>query len=151
MSGVTVEEGNRRLLVLAEFLEKLPGERFDYSVWVGVDWQGKSDLSCGTSACALGWAATIPEFQHLGLRLARERGDTGAGFVCLGEPRKDMALYSQSMRAARELFNVTTLEAEYLFHPDHGDPNGSDEFSPPEDATASEVAAHIRRFVKGRS
>jgi hypothetical protein len=32
---ITTEEGNRRLLVLAEFLEKLPEKRFNYEYWVG--------------------------------------------------------------------------------------------------------------------
>lgn len=30
-------------------------------------------LSCGTSACALGWAATMPYFRKLGLRFNQQR------------------------------------------------------------------------------
>jgi hypothetical protein len=29
----------------------------------------KSIMDCGTTACALGWAATIPEFRRAGLRM----------------------------------------------------------------------------------
>lgn len=48
-----------RLLALAAFLEKLPRRRFNYETWLGADWDGQPDLSCGTTACAFGWACTI--------------------------------------------------------------------------------------------
>lgn len=64
-----------RLLKLAEFLEQMQPERFNYRYWVGLNWGGKEDLSCGTSACAFGWACTMPEFQQQGLHMyAREDG-----------------------------------------------------------------------------
>ncbi|MGH7749129.1 MAG: hypothetical protein ACREQ5_30855, partial [Candidatus Dormibacteria bacterium] len=69
--AVDINTGNARLLRLADFLENdVPADRFDFAHWVGKDWAGAPDLSCGTSACALGWATTIPEFQALGLKLS---------------------------------------------------------------------------------
>lgn len=66
---VSLAVGNRRLVKLAAFLEKLPRNRFDYSRFIGADWEGGQNLECGTTACALGWAATMPEFRRLGVRL----------------------------------------------------------------------------------
>lgn len=50
-----------RLLVLADYLEKLPEERFNISYWQMV--------ACGSIACALGHACYIPAFQEAGLKL----------------------------------------------------------------------------------
>lgn len=60
-----------RLEMLAEKHEydHVMQERFDYSRWVGQDWKGMQDLSCGTRACSMGFAATMPVFQALGLSL----------------------------------------------------------------------------------
>jgi hypothetical protein len=133
------ETSNKRLLKLARFLEKLPNERFNYAYWVGKDWKGASDLSCGTTACALGWAAVMPEFRKLGLELRRDPNirpilpiiqnrNTGSGFIS----------------AAMEIFGLTLHQAEKLFIPYTYPPSrGRLLYS----STAKEVAAHIRRFV----
>lgn len=148
-------ESARRLNLLADFLEKLSPARFDYGRWVGDSWAGKQDLSCGTTACALGWAAAIPEFQALGLELATVGG---FGFVRLtGEER---APSSASSDAGSAVFFLGEDEFEFLFLPlpacdasDDGEPCefedcescGSDH--PLDDATAADVASHIRAFV----
>ncbi len=49
-----------RLEVLSKFLRTLPVKKFDIETW-------RSD--CGTTACAIGWACTIPEFQEAGLEI----------------------------------------------------------------------------------
>lgn len=95
---------NRRLLKLADFLEKLPRKRFDYGVFVGPDWEGAQDLSCGTTACALGWAAAMPEFRRLGLHFSKY----GDG-VILGD-LSDFA-------AGAEIFGLTNNETDFLFSP----------------------------------
>ncbi len=78
----------RRLLKLADFLESLPRNRFCLERWVGRGWEGKPDLSCGTTACALGWATTIPEFRKLGVRMKKETraNAPGPGLVGRREP-----------------------------------------------------------------
>ncbi len=90
-----------RLLLLADFLETVPPERFDMARWTGVDWAGKSDLSCGTAACAMGWATTIPQFRKLGLKLNK-----------FGVPEfKSYFGYG----AATRLFDIDFYETTYLF------------------------------------
>lgn len=74
----------RRLTKLADYMERLPksaGRHFNMGSWFaheGLHDHGlspkqtitKRELSlCGTTACALGWAATCPAFQRLGLGL----------------------------------------------------------------------------------
>lgn len=75
----TIATGNRRLLKLADFLEKLPSEKFDISNWASNEkfeadsWIAPNmsalEKDCGTVACALGWACIMPEFRRLGAYL----------------------------------------------------------------------------------
>lgn len=129
-----------RLLRLAAFLDDVPPHRFDYSRWVGTDWKGKEDLSCGTTACALGWATTMPEFRRLGLRLGL---DMGTGVVHLKTQRPNF--WSSPIYASEKVFGLTYKEHGYLFGAAEG-PSG--ERSLAEGARATTVAKHIRRFVK---
>lgn len=93
----------RRLLKLADFLETIPETRFDLRTWVGDSWKGKQDLSCGTTACALGWACTMPEFRKLGVRL--KRGELkGPGIV----GRRD----SDAPAVAKHLFGIGDYDDE---------------------------------------
>ena len=57
---------NDRLEVLARHLDGLPPENFNLGVW-----------QCGTTACAVGHACTIPEFQADGLGLV----ETSINFI----------------------------------------------------------------------
>ncbi len=158
-SPVSAQESRRRLLVLADFLETLPPERFDYGRWAGESWKGKPDLSCGTTACALGWATTIPEFRKLGLRLYRKPGAEWTEVV-LGKLKDIKIQYMEhpmGTDAAEAVFGLDYYESRYLFMPgsrlydpddemyDLGLPTG-----PGERAKAKAVAKHIRRFVRRR-
>ena len=132
----------RRLLKLASFLDALPPEKFNYRRWTynpktreGIS---LDDLNvCGTTACALGWATSIKEFKDLGLSL-----DTTWYHPCLISGGDKYA-------AGNKIFGLDTYEFEYLFYPcnpslDHG--NLPD--APLGNATAKEVAEHIRNFIK---
>jgi hypothetical protein len=123
----------RRLLKLADFLETVPRKRFDFTSWVGENWKGDRELSCGTTACALGWATTMPLFRGLGLRLAKSRWGP---YVTLGNMRKDKS----SMIAAERVFDISYGDAEYLFVPGFSKLGHS--------ATPKMVARQIRQFVK---
>ena len=127
---ITRAVSNRRLLKLAAFLEKLPRKRFEYSYWVGTDWKGKTDLSCGTTACALGWATTIPEFRVAGLKLTQR-----------GDPINYRA-GATGFSAAQGIFGISWDQAHSLFMP-------STEAE--HKATPKYVARKIRRFVKERA
>ena len=72
-----------RLRKLISFMEKLPPEKaehFNMRGWVRHDdttHKHKAKYvtqrllnTCGTTACALGWATVIPEFQRAGLRMS---------------------------------------------------------------------------------
>lgn len=128
------ERARAMLTELVELLDTLPPERFDYNVWVGRDWKGAPDLSCGTTACAAGWATTLPSFQSTGLRL---RGRT----VVCGDVG---VLDGDGVDAMAEALGISVGDAEFLFSPDV-DRYGRQ--SPGADASAVEVAAHIRRFL----
>lgn len=59
----------RRLLKLAEFLEtaELPGKFKMACIWADSAEDGRP--SCGTAACAGGWATIVPSFRRAGLRM----------------------------------------------------------------------------------
>lgn len=129
---------DRRLLKLADFLERLPPERFNYDRWVDIDtWKGAPDLSCGTTACAFGWATTMPAFRRLGLRLRRTKTHE-IEFLYRG-------LFCSPMEAAEQVFGLKNLEANWLFLPSFH--IGSLGASPNPSATPMAVGQHIRRFV----
>lgn len=135
----------RRLLKLANFLEKLPPERFGFATWVGYNWEGKANLSCGTTACALGWASTIPSFRKLGLRLFKinEYTVAGGGVVALKEATladREQA-WNATLAATNKIFGLNRIQTEWLFTPDLC--NGLSRSS-----SAQEVASHIRNFVE---
>lgn len=103
-----------RFLVLIEHLEtKVTDNDFDLSTWAGTPqrpWQGNQDLSCGTVACAMGHAASIPAFQELGLKLELNLHSANISY-------KD----SWSYLAVSEFFNISTAEARQLFSPEYYD------------------------------
>ena len=137
----------KRLLKLVELLEKLPRKRFDYDHWVGSDWKGKPDLSCGTTACAFGWATTIPSFRKAGLHL--QSGYDYTDVIFKGR---------RGFWAASEFFGLSEEEAENLFSPEGSayymietpfeTPSSYLKDAPGSDATPKQVAKHIRRFLK---
>lgn len=146
--------GQRRLLKLAAFLEKLPRKRFYYGSWVGEDWKGKADLSCGTTACALGWATTIPEFRKLGLRLRplALAEEPAQGVVSLASQKaSEVDRDDDPILAALKVFGLSEDETDYLFQPRRMLGWSMLPESPNEYATAKQVAKHIRRFVAYRA
>ncbi len=133
----------RRLLKLADFLDTVPEERFNFRKWVNNDWGGKADLSCGTQACALGWATTIPSFRKLGLRLIKNPiHDSIFKFV---PGLKDFEydndrLLGPSQDACWKIFGLSSYEHDILFTEDSG--------LDIDDVTPKEVANNIRNFVE---
>lgn len=147
---VTIEEGNWRLLATARFLRSLPPDRFDFGMWVGTDWKGMQDLSCGTTACVMGWAPQVPELKHLGLRILKNENNV----VGIGFPGEENGISNPgtNLRTACKVFGVTYTQAHYLFLPDsRGFNREFSDASPDENASAVEVAAHIERFVASRA
>lgn len=132
------------LIKVCELLIALPKDRFHYGHWVGQGWEGRENLSCGTTACALGWATQIPECRDLGLTFDR-----------LGITPKDRhPMLAHVLRIASEVFQISGSDAIYLFLPDahHRDNRVHDAlgYSPGSHCPAIEVARHIRKFVEYR-
>lgn len=114
------KEQRERLLLLADFLEAIPRDRIDLRSWrVGVFFLGHNDHKCGTTACALGWATVMPEFQDLGLAFrATEGGFDGAPSVPMPGMKGDT--WEQrwyGLDAAMHLFHLDYRRARWLFMP----------------------------------
>jgi len=126
----------RRLLRLADFLDNLPEEKFDISSWVDNDWKGRANLSCGSTACSLGWAATIPAFRKAGLVMKRNKYDSNFKFIPV---LKDMpGNIDNTFIAGKEIFGLSRGEFNHLFVP---------EYALTYNATPKQAAEHIRNFV----
>ncbi len=139
---------NRRLLKLANFLAtSVPKEQFDYEVIAesppGEEIKDTVGLSCGTSACALGWAGTIPEFRKRGLRLEINEEDPTQADVTFRPEGEDYSVNSyKNLHAGAIFFGISNEEADTLFNPFHNNVSY--------DATPKQVAKHIKNFVKNR-
>lgn len=129
-----------RLETLATFLDALPPKRFNFALFgTGIL---KNEPQCKATGCALGWATAMPQFQRLGLYSIVEGDDmtvvmkTAEGSV-------------EDFEAAMELFGLSELEAEVLFHPNTSASVGGEWLvAPSVSATPKRIAAHIRKFIK---
>ncbi len=150
-----------RLRKLADFLDTLPKEAFYFGSWVE-NWSGGSAMnaSCGTTACAFGWATAIPEFQVLGLRLCDSKYG-GVGLTMKPTPPQ-YGSWAMTVEAAKDVFDLDENEMTWLFTPsdynrdeDEGYDNYGTEFGrdgkPYTDVAPSVVAEHIRNFLNGVS
>lgn len=136
MEQTISEEGRKMLLELADLLDNLPKERFCYGFWVGEDWEGSPDLSCGTSACAAGWATTLPSFRAKGLYLAN---------YAPAYRTDDHTVYGEAAMAV--VLGIRVSDAAHLFLPHSWHPR-FDTYSPPPYAGPKLVAAHIRAWLE---
>ncbi len=147
----------RRLLKLADLVELRETEkRFSFQAWVGgeVDgkatptYQGKPRITCGTSACALGWATTMPELRRIGIRMLKTDNWRWTPGV-LGSTSSPERSFSEASELA---FGLTEREADYMFTWPDADgepvPNGLTRLT--RNATAVQVVANIRTFVHNK-
>lgn len=127
----------KRLLKLAEFLEtKVPKKQFRFRDYVDIYARDvKPDLSCGTKACALGWACVMPEFRRLGASIkGNGEGAYGASLCLRGVPTNPDEI-------ANVLFGTDGDDTFNLFIDGAG--RGYD-------PTPKQVDKTIRKFVKER-
>lgn len=119
---------SKRLLRLADFLDTVPRSRLRMGRWTNTcDVNLKT---CGTVACAFGWACTIPYFRRLGLKIT-----DGGEYLADKEPTfKGETGYA----AAEEFFQISYGAARFLFSPH------AYKYEP----RPTTVANRIRRFVK---
>lgn len=118
-----------KLTQLARFLITLPPERFLYSEWVGADWQGHQDLSCGTHACALGWAVTLWPTQmcfRIKRQVSRYNPSLNTSYGWIDKPGASDEVdktraFDQSLNTGAAVFDLTYDQAYFLFIPTTGE------------------------------
>jgi len=127
-----------RLLKLADFLDQLPRQKFDFARIAHEGHKSMRDAlkagkhRCGTVACAIGWTPVV--FPRLVRWVTLNIGSRDLD-VCL---RSDDD--SIDFDAAAQIFDIEYDDACFLFDP--GDSRLGD------GATPKQVAKHIRKFVK---
>ncbi len=127
-------------------LRTVPPERFEFKNWIGADWGGAQDLSCGTTACALGWLVTSDYFRALGL--VAQRDEFGDGFVCLPSYAGLPGYTGTSVFAARLLFgSESPFVAGNLWEWLHETP-GADIAWLGWDATLDQVVARMEAILE---
>jgi hypothetical protein len=110
-----------RLLKLATFLDTVPGPKFDLTHWRSkpnrysnpalayeVSDADLLDPECGTTACAVGWACTIPEFKAAGL--SHSATPQYSWTTAAGEE-----LVSMGWNAVKRFFDLDGADADFLF------------------------------------
>jgi len=114
-----------RLRILADHLPSVPAKHFDLSSWailpgrMGGGW-GKGykemdklghipEVTCGTTACAAGWACSIPELHAAGLRLVLDSSESWPTVRYLGRSgyMALAAFFSISEEMAQQFFSPT--------------------------------------------
>ena len=107
-----------RLQHLKEILKAVPKKNFDLRTWAGTPSssleedaklikRGATPVTCGTTACALGWAATDKEFKKAGLHLVKGCCDI------ITPTFKD----DEGLGAGVSFFDISYGKASYLFDP----------------------------------
>ncbi len=96
--------------------DQVSPKKFDFTYWAAGN---KPDVNvCGTTACGLGWAGSIPSFRKKGLRLifseARYKSKAYSGKVFLYETGKRR---KSGVDAGEIFFGITPSEAWSLFIP----------------------------------
>ena len=124
------------LLKLADLLYTVPEEQFQYETWATSEHPKVVMLgSCGTTACALGWATTMKE--------------TDLSFWTVDKQTAIQVKHSTGVMgttAAQVAFDLDVEEAQALFLPcEYYAP--LDDYSPEDGASAKEVADWIRTVV----
>lgn len=122
-----------RLLLLADFLDTVPGHKFDLMTWRNNDTGEMSDANlldhnCRTTGCAVGWACAMPEFQEQGL--------CWGGFRPVFDAGKLMPYYI-GWDAVEMFFNIGSETSDHLFDDERYDGV----------ATPKDVANRIRELV----
>lgn len=114
-----------RLNTLIRYMEKLPAsanKHFYMGNWFGHQSEGHAHLKkgetvtrehlqhCGTQACALGWAATIPAFNKAGLEIRMDDERTGWPYL---DGKK--YTHNRGLIAAQKFFDIAPAQASALF------------------------------------
>lgn len=128
-----------RLEKLYAFLGTIKPNRFYFGEWAMTQEAAEEYgvHACGSTACALGWAGSMPEFRKRGLKMKINEG-CDIGLVEL----EGKGLYSDA--AGAEFFGLTASEAEYLFIPGYF---GERRCMGPADMSLGQYRRGLRQFI----
>lgn len=129
MKNVTTKVGDRRLLKLADFLDKLPRKSFNFAKFA-------EQTDCGTVACALGWCPVL--FKRLGVKYFQIGPMTNVSTVSIKKGYDERFGFA----VGEVLFGLTRHQSYLLFDPISSGLG--------QDATPKQVAKRIRTFIKTR-
>jgi hypothetical protein len=101
-----------RMELLLDVLKHVPRERFNMEHWVEdpSSLNAAAEATCGTVACAAGWLAMDPRARAQGLTLRLD----SIGSNIFTTPTFN---HEDSFRALASFFEITSFQAENLFHP----------------------------------
>jgi hypothetical protein len=165
-----------RLIELADYMDALPEQSFNYAKYVGYGWKGMGNpIECRTTACALGASCLIPNLAAAGLELRLAQiGNTNFGYVALKDAiiETEDDVFDAPAAAAKKVFDLDAAAFEYCFIPvDQHDgfieADGTDYFfgnvqndydgnpyalkyeknSPRGNCSPKDIAQHLRFFV----
>lgn len=146
MKSITVA----RLQTLVDFLKTVEPNRFHLDYWRYNhelnDYENFDEVTCvtdeelkngcGTTACAMGWACTIPEFQQSGLTY---KVDSIGGDVCYTDKGKHIPIYTGTAAVKRFFVFNSHHTADLLFYPHNYQKEG--------DTSINEVVDRIEKFI----
>jgi hypothetical protein len=139
METITRAESRKRLMMIERKTRHVNPKKFWFGSWVASTWQGKPDLSCGTTACSIGWATTIPYLQQRGLRLIRIPANR-VGWPTTLETNNGFTTGIEHLQSVADFLGLTLDEYKYLF-------TSSGSGSLPVNATNVQVADLLRNFI----
>lgn len=134
----------KRLLKLADFLDKLPKEKFNFGLIAEVGNKPMLEAlkagrqRCGTTACAIGWMPAVFPRQVCWVGAEKSGEILEVGFRAM-----TIDTYpATNFGVAEQFFGLTSEESGLLFNP------GETEDSLGDEATPKQVAGTIRKFVR---
>lgn len=153
MALKTDTERSEYLSLLADILEEIPYDTDENGVGFDLEEWGKAsdEHACGTTVCAMGYAALHPAFQDRGLSMTvcgetvRTIQDYNRKIrdADIGESSVDILLDDEcgSWRAVREFWGLSSNEVKRLF--------SSENYETPSKENVIKRLRHASRFFSG--
>ncbi len=141
----------KRLLKLADFLDKLPRSHFNFREII-LEVPKTKEVACGTVGCAIGWCPTVfprlcKAFKPRGIMLYKDQSIVRAIGHSIAVPKRFFGgIYGTHAVAAYHLFGIPPNDAQSLFTPNMMSP--ADDGILSAEATPKQVAKRIRTYVK---
>ena len=137
----------KRLLKLADFLDKLPRKKFNFTEVVSGQETPNKTLTCGSQACAIGWCPVV--FPRLTEYHITSGWSTAHNFLVVKMKGVDFdgGSLDSVTHIGEELFGLDYSESYALFVPNNTQALGLGLRSLGDDATPKQVAKNMRKLV----